>query len=296
MTEKAFRVMPLTTQKTTPRLTPGQVFARFREQPEMQAFIRDCYYDAVQAAAARFADSAEFAEVLAYARAQGKGAPGMVLDVGGGNGMASLAWEQAGYRAILLEPDADPIVGFGAIMPLIAQGKTGVRVCAAFGESIPFPDATFDIVYIRQVLHHIHDLDALAVEIRRVLKPGGLYIATREHVVDNAQDLATFLAGHIIHQQTGGEGAYSAAAYEGAMRKAGFREVQVLRRWQSIINYYPATADQVRDRVAAALSQRTGWQVAKRLVRVPWVYRWLLNRYAARDTEPGRMYSFLAVK
>ncbi len=41
------------------------------------------------------------------------------------------------------------------------------------GDSIPYPDATFDIVCSMGVLHHIDDPRPMLDEIRRVLKPGG---------------------------------------------------------------------------------------------------------------------------
>ena len=41
------------------------------------------------------------------------------------------------------------------------------------GTTLPFPDASFDIVFSSNVLEHVVDLPAMLAEIRRVLKPGG---------------------------------------------------------------------------------------------------------------------------
>ena len=41
---------------------------------------------------------------------------------------------------------------------------------------LPFSDASFDIVFGNGMLHHLPRLDVVAAEIRRVLRPGGLYI------------------------------------------------------------------------------------------------------------------------
>jgi SAM-dependent methyltransferase len=38
---------------------------------------------------------------------------------------------------------------------------------------MPFADRTFDTVWASQVVHHIADLPAFALELRRVMKPGG---------------------------------------------------------------------------------------------------------------------------
>lgn len=42
--------------------------------------------------------------------------------------------------------------------------------------SIPFPDATFDVVVAIMVLEHVRDPDIFLREISRVLKPGGTFI------------------------------------------------------------------------------------------------------------------------
>lgn len=41
------------------------------------------------------------------------------------------------------------------------------------GESLPFPDNTFDVVYSNGVIHHTPDTGGVIAQIRRVLKPGG---------------------------------------------------------------------------------------------------------------------------
>ncbi len=45
------------------------------------------------------------------------------------------------------------------------------------GESLEFPDDTFDVVYAHGVLQYTADSQAMADEARRVLKPGGEFIA-----------------------------------------------------------------------------------------------------------------------
>src|SRR4029079_8173687 len=57
----------------------------------------------------------------------------------------------------------------------------GVQVDLKKGaaESIPFPDNTFDLVMLDNVLEHVTDRPLTLREVRRVLKPGGLlYMVT----------------------------------------------------------------------------------------------------------------------
>ncbi len=49
------------------------------------------------------------------------------------------------------------------------------------GKTIPFADAWFDAAVSFQVLEHVPDLALALSEIRRVLKPGGLFLASVPH-------------------------------------------------------------------------------------------------------------------
>ena len=62
-------------------------------------------------------------------------------------------------------------------------------------QSIPFGDATFDIVTANHMLYHIPNLNQALSEIRRVLKPGGrFYAATngRSHLLELRQLIGKF--------------------------------------------------------------------------------------------------------
>ena len=50
-------------------------------------------------------------------------------------------------------------------------------------------------------------------EVARVLKPGGTFIATREHVISKKEDLPVFLANHPLHRFYGGENAFVLQKY-----------------------------------------------------------------------------------
>ena len=52
---------------------------------------------------------------------------------------------------------------------------------------LPFDDASFDVVYAGWMLYHVRDLERALNEVRRVLKPGGTFVATtngNDHVAD----------------------------------------------------------------------------------------------------------------
>jgi len=63
----------------------------------------------------------------------------------------------------------------GAIRSLCRETNLDVNVVQEWGERLPFPDSSFDLVYCRQSLHHARDLPRLCREIGRVLRDGGTF-------------------------------------------------------------------------------------------------------------------------
>jgi len=64
----------------------------------------------------------------------------------------------------------------------------------ANGENLPFPDNSFDLVLMQEVIEHLHDSDQVFSEIRRVLNPGGfLLISTPSKLMTGFWKLAGFL-------------------------------------------------------------------------------------------------------
>jgi SAM-dependent methyltransferase len=96
----------------------------------------------------------------------------------------------------------DVATGTGGFIQFLAEGlkdyatitgiDTSERAAAAFAEAfkeqsnvhfeqmdaarMSFPDASFDTVCIANSLHHLSGLDAALAEMKRVLRPGGLFL------------------------------------------------------------------------------------------------------------------------
>jgi ubiquinone/menaquinone biosynthesis C-methylase UbiE len=95
----------------------------------------------------------------------------VVLDAGCGGGRNTIAMARLGAA------EAHGIdIGAEGIEDATerARGLPGVRFGQASVEAIPYPDATFDIVWCAGVLMHTQHDDKTLDELARVIKPGGL--------------------------------------------------------------------------------------------------------------------------
>jgi SAM-dependent methyltransferase len=265
-----------------------------RNQPSQRQLVLDAFYDdPLIAAAERYFCSDEWQAVSRLLR----GRSGTALDVGAGRGIASYALAREGFMVTALEPDPSAIVGAAAIRALAAGAGLQVDVVEEFSERLPFADDTFDVVFARAVLHHTRDLDSACREMFRVLRPDGIFIAAREHVISKEADLGQFLDQHPLHHLYGGEHAFLLDRYTSALNGAGFDIVEVLRPLKSPINLFPYTIDSLRAAVVEKLSRKIPagplWRVALGRKRI---FTSLLSLAEHFDNRPGRLYSFVCRK
>jgi SAM-dependent methyltransferase len=262
-----------------------------RQDPQHRRLIFDSYLTSdLLGNCRRFAASAEFAEVLRLIRAYCPDARDL-LDVPAGNGIATYAFAGAGFRVVAVEPDPSPSVGRGAIATALNGEDFDVRVVDAFGENLPFDARSFDVVYVRQGLHHAHDLRLMLRQYARVLRPDGLLLSCREHVVDNyGPSLRAFLDSQVDHQLYGGEHAFTLSDYRAAFVKAGLKIVEEFGPYDSPINLHPNTEEDL----VAKIRESVPGKVLGFVLPVSLVSRigmWQLRR----SSRPGRLYSFVAV-
>lgn len=262
-------------------------------QPDKQELVRDCYYDpSPEVAAMRYWQSEEWKAIHALLPS----VSGRALDLGAGRGIASYALAKEGWSVVAVEPDPSDFVGGGAIRKIAQSESLPIEVVQEFGERIPRDSASFDLVVARQVLHHAQDLPALCAEVFRVLKPGGKFIAVRDHVISSPGDLPAFWKIHPLHQLYGGENAFQPGQYLAAMRTAGFRVEQVLRPFDSVINYAPYTRDSLREELKRRLRRLPLGSVAGWLLDLEPIMDISLSLLSRFDRRPGRLHSFICSK
>ncbi len=265
-----------------------------RDQPDRQNLVRDCFFDdPIEKSASRFHQSQEWREIAHILR---DSLPCRVLDIGAGRGISSYAFSMEGCSVTALEPDASPLVGSAAIKSLADKTKSLIRVIQGYGESLPFKDNSFDIVYGRAVMHHAHYLRNLCNEAARVLHTGGIFITTREHVISRPQDLDIFLKSHPLQALYGGENAYLLNEYKAAIKAAGLKLNKSIGPYESVINYAPVSKDEHINNIISFFSRFIGNTASHFLVSVPLVVKYTSMYLSRKSSLPGRLYSFIAVK
>jgi 2-polyprenyl-6-hydroxyphenyl methylase / 3-demethylubiquinone-9 3-methyltransferase len=95
-----------------------------------------------------------------------------VLDIGCGGGLLAEEFARLGCRVTGIDPSEPSL---RTAREHARQSGLEIAYCQGAGEDLPFPDASFDIVYCCDVLEHVSDLDRVMAETVRVLKPGGTY-------------------------------------------------------------------------------------------------------------------------
>jgi ubiquinone/menaquinone biosynthesis C-methylase UbiE len=217
-----------------------------------------------------------------------------------------VAFALEGYYVVTIEPDSSNTIGAGAIRKLKAQyNLLNLEIYETFAEDLKLPNESFDIVYVRQCMHHAYDLVKFVSEASRVTKKGGIFITIRDHVIFDKKDKEWFLATHPLQKFYGGENAFTSIEYKSAMVKSGFEIYKEIKYYDSVINYFPVTKKDVENRlkdrkekVIKKLHKKIGIFSSITLVQKI-VFKIIgVNKESVYDESkiPGRMYSYLCFK
>lgn len=263
-----------------------------RDDPNQQELIYNSYLSKdFVGNAKRFEYSEEFKEVVKRIKVYNKDAV-KILDLPSGNGIASYAFAINGFDVTSVDPDSSQSVGGGAMATLFSNFDLTPKIVKAWGEKLPFESEAFDVVYVRQGLHHASNLKMMLKEISRVIKKNGILIASREHVVDNyKKSLNDFLNSQADHVLYGGENAFLLNDYLDAIRTTDLNVTEVLGPFDSIINLYPNTLEKCHNSI---LQSKIGKLLKLFLGKK---YTKAIGMYVLkRRKTPGRLYSFIAQK
>jgi SAM-dependent methyltransferase len=91
-----------------------------------------------------------------------------ILDLGCGDGQLTERIAATGASVVGIDASAQMVA---------AARKRGVKADKGAAEKLPYPDHTFDAVFSNAVLHWVRGQDDMLSEVRRVLRPGGRFVA-----------------------------------------------------------------------------------------------------------------------
>src|ERR671919_553282 len=161
-----------------------------------------------------------------------------VLDVGCGTGTLAMAIKPRVGTGEVHGIDASPEM-IQVAQEKSAKNGSDIDFRVALIEAIPFPDASFDLVTSSLMLHHLPDnLKAEGfLEIRRVLKPGGRFMA-----MDFAAHSPSPL-GHLLSIFGHSHGESVVGKLLPLLEKAGFSDVADITTQHKNFAFIRATRD-----------------------------------------------------
>jgi 2-polyprenyl-6-hydroxyphenyl methylase/3-demethylubiquinone-9 3-methyltransferase len=95
------------------------------------------------------------------------------LDVGCGGGLLAEEVARLGFRVTGVDPSAPSLA---TARDHAAAAALAIDYVQGRGEALPVDDASFDLVFCCDVLEHVDDVPTVLREVRRAVKPGGLFV------------------------------------------------------------------------------------------------------------------------
>jgi len=290
-------------------MTWEEVIIKIRKDPTYKELVEFAYFeDYLPLNIERFRVSEEYLETLKLIQEYNVGGDKLSLaDIGAGNGVAAVSFALDGFQVTAIEPDPSTTIGAGAINKLKDHYQLkNLNVMQAWGETIPLESGLFDVVYIRQATHHAAHLNNFIKEAARLLKPGGLLLTTRDHMIYNEKDKTWFLNSHPLHKFYGGENAFSEKEYRNAIFSAGLEIRKSFKHFESVINYYPMSrsafinrTEERRRLVNESLKNKLPALLSTNLF-IQKLYSIFVNVKIVKVFDekkvPGRMITFFAIK
>ena len=159
-----------------------------------------------------------------------------VLDIGCGIGGATGVLVGAGHAGKVIGIDVEAPVCEIASSRLDAQGLGDrVEIRRVEPGPLPFDDASFNVVFSKDSIVHIADKESLAIDVFRVLRPGGWFLASdwlTSHDGEMSAEMQAYVAAEDLDF-----GMASPARYRRALRAAGFVDIELVDRnpWYRVV-------------------------------------------------------------
>lgn len=104
----------------------------------------------------------------------------IVLDLGAGTCWTTNMLAKKGAECVAVDISVEKFVGLESAEVYFKYDKTFFDRVLSDMDVLPFINNSFDIVFANAAMHHATNLKKTLAEIKRVLKPNGLFVATNE--------------------------------------------------------------------------------------------------------------------
>ena len=152
-----------------------------------------------------------------------------VLDIGCGAGGIDVTLVRDHGAGYVCGIDVEDTV-LARARDVVAEAELGSRIgCLKVAPGpLPFPPSTFDVVFSKDSIVHIPDKHVLMLEVFRVLRPGGWFLASDwliGHDGDPSPEMTAYIAAEGLDF-----GMASPRNYRDAMEAAGFADIAITSR------------------------------------------------------------------
>jgi 2-polyprenyl-6-hydroxyphenyl methylase/3-demethylubiquinone-9 3-methyltransferase len=111
-----------------------------------------------------------------------------VVDIGCGAGTSSQLWAERGHRVSGLDVNA-PLIDIARRR--CRETELDIRFDVGTAASLPYPDESFDVCLLPELLEHVAEWEKCLEEAVRVLKPGAvLYLSTTNVLCPKQQEFS----------------------------------------------------------------------------------------------------------
>ena len=141
--------------------------------------------------------------------------PAAVLDIGGGPGRYSIALARQGYKATLLDLTPN-LLTFARVKAAEEGVVLEDIICRNALDLAPLPDAQFDAVLLMGPLYHLleeSERKQAIAEARRVLKPGGVLLASFICRYASFRDAAKYSPEWLLEHPEGAERIFTSGVH-----------------------------------------------------------------------------------
>ncbi len=160
--------------------------------PTQDKVSERAFYDELFARRGRFDqfDPSVYQRLARAARERTNGA--QAIDIGCGSGTQAVALAEQGFNVLALDLSWEAV----RLTHQNCTSEPKIEVVCADAEHLPVPDRSVDACVCGLLLHHFKDLDLIADELERIVRPGGVVVTLDA----NAHNPFVWMFLNVIHR------------------------------------------------------------------------------------------------